>query len=183
MMKYLVLPLFIFFISCGEESTSTNKEAKNNQQKETTDNIKSEISDACELITVEEIQKTFNPVNEVQYKESRSSFPTCIYQWKSSQKIEKEISGKMISYDGENMVTIVIGSSKANDDKFKQSTSVYKDAVEVSIAQKALWSEEMHQLTIMQNQYLIHVNVEYYDQKNMNKDKALELAEIILSKL
>lgn len=182
-MKYFILPLFILFISCGEETTSTNEKVKSDQQKETIEISKSEISDACELITQDEIQKNFNPESEVQNKNSGRNFPTCVYKWKSSQKIEKEIAGNIISYDGENVITIVLGSSKANDNQFKQATSVYEDAEEVSIADKALWSEKMHQLTMMHSKFLIHVNVEFYDQKNMNKEKAMALADIILSKL
>lgn len=170
-MKYFILPLFIVFISCSEETVST------------TETTKSEISDACELITQDEIQNNFNPESEVQNKKSGRNFPTCVYQWKSSQKIEKEIAGNVISYDGENVITIILGSSKANDNQFKQATSVYTDAEEVSIADKALWSEKMHQLTMLHDTYLIHVNVEYYDQKDMNKEKAMVLAGIILSKL
>ena len=96
---------------------------------------------------------------------------------------EKKIGGQMVTYDQENTVMVVLGSTSANEQQFERSTSVYKGAVEVDIAEKALWSDEMHQLTFMEKGNLIHINVEYFDAVEQQKTIAIELAKIAIGHL
>lgn len=170
---FLVFPILLF--SCSNESED-KEEVKAKETK-----VENKITDACKLISQQDIKAVFSTENEVTNKEPISkTFPTCIYQWAAQKKGEKEIGGQVVTYDQENKVMIVLGSTTANDKQFERSTSVYKDAVEVDIAEKALWSDKMHQLTIMENGNLIHVNVEYFDAVDQQKAKAIELAKVLL---
>jgi hypothetical protein len=177
MIKYIVfLAISTLLFSCANE----NEEAVTVRETET----EKEITDACELISLQTIEDVFRTETEVTNKEPTSkTFPTCIYKWAAQKKGEKKIGNQMVTYDQENTVTIVLGSTSANSKQFDRSTSVYKDAVEMDIAEKALWSDKMHQLTIMQKGYLIHINVEYNDAVDQQKAKSIELAKIALAKL
>ncbi|MEX2485267.1 MAG: hypothetical protein WED10_11925 [Brumimicrobium sp.] len=177
MMNYILIFAFsILAFSCTNENenSATVKETK----------VKKEITNPCELISQQSIEDIFSIENEVTKKEPTSkTFPTCIYKWNANKKGEKEIGNQMVSYDQENTVMIVLGSTSADSKKFKTSTSVYKDAVEVDITEKALWSDKMHQLTIMEKGNLIHINVEYFDAVDQQKAKSIELAKIIIAQL
>ena len=179
MKNYIMLFMFsVLFLACSNESN--NKEGVTVRKT----NVENEITDACSLITRATIEDVFRTENEVTNKDPRSkSFPTCIYTWTAQKKGEKEIGGQVVTYDQENTVMIVLGSTSANIQQFERSTSVYEDAVEVDIAEKALWSDKMHQLTIMEKGYLIHINVEYFDAVDQQKEKAIELAKIIIAQL
>lgn len=178
-MNYIMIFVFSTLLySCANESDkvedTTERETK----------VESEITDACELISLQTIEDVFRTESEVTNKEPTSKqFPTCIYKWTAEKQGEKEIGGQIVTFDQENTVIIVLGSSSANINQFERSTSVYKDAVEVDIAEKALWSYKMHQLTIMEKGKLIHVNVEYYDAVEQQKTKSIELAKIIIAHL
>lgn len=177
MMRYILfLAISTLIFSCANE----NEEAVTVEETES----KSEITDACELIELQTIEDVFRTENEVTNKEPTSKrFPTCIYKWTAEKKGEKKIGNQVVEYDQENTVMIVLGSTSANNIQFDKSTSVYKDAVEVDIAERALWSDKMHQLTIMLKSYLIHINVEYNDAVDQQKAKAIELAKIAIAKL
>lgn len=177
MNQFVLLAISILFFSCASEN---NEESVTPKETKT----QSEITDACDLISIKDIEEVFKPKNKVTTKEPTSKrFPTCIYKWAADKKGEKKIGTQMISYDQENTVMIVLGSSSANENQFETSTSVYKDAVKVDIAEKALWSDKMHQITIMEKGYLIHINVENFDAVDQQKEKAIELAKIAIDQL
>ncbi len=179
MIKYIMfLTISILTLSCANEN---NEEAVKVQETEVENE---EITDACELISRSTIVDLFRADNEVTNKEPTSkSFPTCIYKWTAQKEGEKKIGNQVVRYGQENTVMIVLGSTSANINQFERSTSVYKDAVEVDIAEKALWSDKMHQLTILQKGYLIHINVEFFDAVDQQKNKSIELAKIITAAL
>ena len=176
-MNYILFFVFsILLFSCANESENeegvTVKETK----------VENDITDACELIERQTIEDVFRTESEVSKQEPTSKqFPTCIYKWTAEKKGKKEIGSQVVTYDQENTVMIVLGSTSANIQQFERSTSVYKDAVEVDIAEKALWSDKMHQLTIMEKGNLIHINVEYFDAVDQQKAKSIELAKIAIA--
>lgn len=178
-MKYILfLAISTLLFSCSNENA--NEEVVTVRDTED----KNQITDACELISRQTIEDVFRTESEVTNKEPMSkTFPTCIYKWTAEKKGEKKIGNQMVEYDQENTVMIVLGSTSANDIQFEKSTAVYKDAVEVDIADKALWSEKMHQLSIMEKGILIHINVEYNDAVDQQKNKSIELAKIAIAKL
>lgn len=179
MMNYILFFVFsILLFSCANESENeegvTVRETK----------AENEITDACELISRQTIEDVFRTESEVTNKEpSSKQFPTCIYKWIAENQGKKEVGSQIVTYDQENTVMIILGSTSASINQFERSTSVYKDAVEVEIAEKALWSDKMHQLTIMEKGNLIHINVEYFDAVDQQKAKSIELAKIIIAQL
>jgi hypothetical protein len=176
----MFLAISTLLLSCANE----NNESQEDETVQETEVKNEEITDACQLISQSTIVDLFRTDNEVTNKEPTSKrFPTCIYKWAAQKKGEKEIGGQMVTYDQENTVMIVLGSTSANSKQFERSTSVYKDAVEVDIAEKALWSDKMHQLTILEKGYLIHINVEFFDAVDQQKNKSIELAKIITAGL
>lgn len=176
-MNYIaLLSFFIVFISCSEKGNDKDlvKEEK----------LSPKTTEICNLISKSTIEKIFNPKNTVSKKEPSSNrFPTCIYKWKAEKKAEKKVGGQLITYDAENVVTIVLGSTNATTKQFEQSTSVYKDSEDIDLADAALWSEKMHQLSVLKNNMLFHINVDYHDDTLLRKKRAVALANSIISQL
>ena len=186
--KYLI-PVFTFpllMFSCGDQDT---KQAENmveelNQLKNNS-TISSSTS-PCELLSMEEVKEICETGNEVemQQEDKKYTYPTCKFSWEDG-KVQRKMSvgGRDMTIDlpSEVMVVMVVNASESMYDR---SINVYKDGEDISsIGEKATWGTEMSQLSFLEAGYLFHVHVKTTNDNTENKNRAIAIAQVLMSKI
>lgn len=175
--------LSFLFISCNNAGGSDNKSESTRTSSSTS--IK-KFENPCELVTLDDLRSQFSIEKEMEVlvNNDGGGFLTCAYEWgKDIYQGTVTVAGKTIEYGSPAKVMIVMAKG-IQEEEYKKSTSVYKDAVDVSgIGQMAVWGGTMSQLSFLNNGILFHINVKVLADKAANKQKAISLAEIIIGKL
>ena len=144
------------------------------------------ITSPCEIITLNDIKDFFKiqDTTEVKVSDKSVTFPSCSYEWGKDVVMDQiTVANKTIEYGAPAKVMIVMAKD-IPDDGFERSTSVYKDAEEISgIGEKAIWGAKMSQLTFLIKKTLFHVNVKASSDKEKNKNDAISLSKLILKKV
>ena len=172
-----VLSISLFLISCGDSSTSQNKKVSVTASPKNTS--------PCKLISVEEIKSICNVDSKFQISQSDKilTYPTCTFKWEDKQVNRvMSVGGNEITVDMPSEVTVVMVSD-ATEKMFEQSIVVYKDGVDVSLGEKAIWGTEMSQLTFLSNGYLFHVHLKVSNDDSGNKQKALKVADLLIERI
>ena len=172
--------LFLTFLSaCGGSQSESDAAEADAQIDDTPRNL-----DPCSLLNrnmvVEELGE---PDGQMKVEDRTRQFPTCQITWVASTKKIMEMPGGDVEVEQENRVTLIIPDKEITPEMFEQSTSVYSDGVEVpGLGNQAVWSDEMHQLSVREDEVLFHLNVEYYDDEQV-KDQAIAMARKILERM
>lgn len=180
----LSLPLFIF--SCGESNDSNEVDMEKIVNEVMSDDKEISIGSPCELVLVDDVRSICNVGSEFEISQEDKEYthPTCTFKWEDGKVTHKmNIGGNEMSVGmpSEVMIVMVVNS---NEQMFTQSTSVYKDGVNVEgVAEKATWTSKMSQLTILSNGYLFHVHLKSSNDDTVNKKQAIEVVELLMSKL
>jgi len=177
------LSVSLFIFSCID-STKVDKEKVFNEV--VTGNTEILPGSPCELISVDDVKSICNVSNEVEIVQEDKVYthPTCTFEWKDGKVTHvMSVGGRDMTIDLPSEVMIVMVSN-SNEKMFGQSTSVYKDGVSVDeVGEKAMWGIKMSQLTFLSNGYMFHVHIKVSDDNEDNKQKAIEVAHLLSSKI
>ena len=137
----------------------------------------------CDLVSVEDVKSICKVSDEFEIirEDKAYTHPTCTFKWKDG-KVTKlmRVAGREITTDMPSEIMIVMVNN-SNEKMFAQSTSVYKDGVPVNgVGEKATWGTTMSQLTFLSNGYMFHVHVKVSNDYEDNKQKAMEIAHLLI---
>ncbi|SRX54327.1 hypothetical protein [Aequorivita sp. CIP111184] len=185
----LLIACCIFAIACGNSETSkaetTQTEAITNEKEAAPELIES-ASSPCSFLTEEKIKEVLGiPADDLaEIKDVMRTYPTCFYKWKTTAfSTTKSIAGQevILNYPAEASIVLV---KDATDKMFETSTKVYRDGVTVDgVGDMAMWGSTLSQLTFLAKGTMIHLHVRISDDAEANKEKARELAALIIQKL
>lgn len=178
----LAIPFFVFSCGNSEENTSSDDTAAGSEK---TASAAMSIESPCELISSEEVASICDVASEfkIAQEDKMLTYPTCIFKWEDGKvKRSTKIGNTQVDFDMPSEVLIVMVKN-ANEKMFEQSTTVYKDGVDVKIGDKAIWGVTMSQLTFLAKGYMFHVNVKVTNDAEFNKEKAAEIAKMLIGKL
>ena len=112
----------------------------------------------------------------------KKSYPTCKYIWGVESKRDAKRAELGIPPEG-NQLSVIYAQARQEKD-FSRVLSSYTDAVDIDgLAVKAVWSDKRKQFSmITKSNLIVHIHLEI---KGMNnpKDKAMSVAQHILSQL
>jgi len=181
-----LLPIFIFILACGN-SEKSNSEKMNTE--DSTEEPKEQPSakgvdvSPCELLSETEIKEALSiPADaETTMKEKSTTFPICMYEWKSITFPVKSVGDRIVDFPAELNIVLV---KSANKKMYETSVSYYKDGqAESGVGDMATYSEKRNQITFLANGKLIHVNVRTTKDAASNKAKAINIAKMVIDKL
>ncbi|MEO6949418.1 MAG: hypothetical protein ABI123_07310 [Ginsengibacter sp.] len=179
---FLLFASLSFFLVACQSSDGESVSATVSQNDKS---VKSAIR-PCEIITLEDIKDHFQiqASLEVEVSDDNVTFPACSYEWGIDLVMgQVTAGGKTVEYGSPATVMIVVAQN-IPPSGFEQSTSVYKDAEEVSgIGDKAVWGAKMSQLTFLIKNTLFHVNVKASPDEEKNKNDAIALSKLIIKKV
>lgn len=180
----LVLAMPFFLFSCGnsEENTSSDDSASGSEKSAASIlNVES----PCELISSEDVVSFCDVASEfkIVQEDKMLTYPTCIFKWEDGKvNGSVDIGGTPVNFDMPSEVLIVMVKN-TSEKMFEQSTTVYKDGVDVNIGDKAIWGVKMSQLTFLAKGYMFHVRVKVSNDDESNKQKASKIAKMLIGKL
>ena len=121
--------------------------------------------------------------NEFISKVRGKKSPSCTFIWKSDTLEFKEFGGQKVKIPGEGRVSITRASIASKDVAWKRVIQSYgkHPLIEVeNIGNKAVWSARRHQLSLLTDNYVIHVAVEDADNPDAEQKNAEQVAQLIL---
>lgn len=112
----------------------------------------------------------------------KNSYPTCKYIWGVESKRDAKRAQLGIPPEG-NQLSVIYAQAKQEKD-FSRVLGSYTDAVDIDgLGVKAVWSDKRQQLSmITKSNLIVHIHMEIKGMSNP-KDKAMSVAQYILTKV
>lgn len=181
----LILLFTIPIFACNNKDNKTDATQNSAIEKNETAKKIAAITSPCDLVSMEDVKRMF-AITEypIEMKDVVYTYPTCIYRWEDGKITSSvTIAGQEIISKLPSEVLIVMVKN-VNEAMFKRSTSVYKQPEEIpNIGTRAVWDAKMSQLTVLSNSYMFHVHVKVSSNVAENKEKAIEVAQLIIKKI
>lgn len=182
-MKNLLFILFGFILltSCGGNSSKSNTTEPSATQAKSSKKIS-----PCSLLSEAEIKDILSLPSDAPttMEDAVYTYPTCTYEWETLvYERNTTIGGKEMALEYPYKLTIVL---VANADKsmYNKSIVIYQDGENVpSLGEMATWGDGMSQLSFLSKGNMVHLNLTISGDKRENKDKAIELAKLVESRL
>lgn len=137
------------------------------------------------IITESYVKNEFNFQDGELFKYSKcekKSYLTCKYIWGVESKKDAKRTQMGLPPEG-NLLSVVYAKAKKESD-FSRVLSSYTDATDIDgLGVKAVWSDKRQQLSmITESNLIVHVHMEIKGMSNP-KDKAMSVAQHILTKV
>lgn len=112
------------------------------------------------------------------------TYPTCTYEWETLlYERNTTIGGKEMALEYPYKLTIVLVAN-ANKSMYDKSIVVYQDGETVpNLGEMATWGDGMSQVSFLSKGNMVHLTLTISGDKRENKDKAIELAKLVESRL
>ena len=136
----------------------------------------------CEIISRTVIDEIFGTRDiEVEMVSKQKTYPSCRYTWSDGNKQTREIGGQKMDIYTESIVMIVLPEGEMTKASYDASIKSYTDDLEeLSVGDHAVWSNKRKQMTVLAGTHLFHVHVDFNPDNALNKEKAIELSNIII---
>lgn len=175
----------LFVLACNnkENKSNTNQVAVADKDKKA--ETPSSIDSPCELISLEDIKTMFVTADfPIETEDKVLTYPTCIYKWEDGQVFSvRKIADQELKLTMPSEVLIVMVKG-CTEDMYKRSTKVYKQPQEIpNLGDMAVWDSRMSQLSFLSQGYMFHVHVKVSNDDQGNMKKAIEVSNVIASKL
>ena len=180
----LILPMFIF--SCTDSTESSEVDIEKLVEEVLSDDTNVSAGSPCELLSIVDVKSICGVSSEFEIvqQDKEYTYPTCTFKWEDGKVTHAmSVGGQELTVDMPSEIMLVMVAN-SNEGMFTQSTSVYKDGADVEgVGDFASWGTKMSQLTFLSKGYMFHVKLKVSNDSEDNKQKAKEVAELIISKL
>tara|TARA_R110000868_G_scaffold108065_1_gene295349 strand:- start:78565 stop:79134 length:570 start_codon:yes stop_codon:yes gene_type:complete len=183
--SFLIPITLLLVMACNnkeKKSTTTLDAAVDKAKKEITS---SSFDSPCELIGLADIKNIFAVAEvPIETEDKVLTFPTCIYKWEDGQVFSiKEMAGQQLKMGRPSEVLIVMVKG-CTEDMYNRSTKVYKQPQVVpDLGEMAVWDSRMSQLSFLSHSLMFHVHVKVSNDDQSNMEKAIEISNLIATKL
>jgi len=172
-------------LSCNSKENKTNKTENKVVDKISNSEESNILNSPCELVSLEDIKNIFAVAEySIETEDNVLTYTTCIYKWEDAKvfKLQKmavqEIKMVMPSE------VLIVMVKKTNENIFNQSTKVYKQPQVISnVGEMAIWDNRMSHLTFLSKRYMFHVHVKVSNVEIANRQKAIEVSNLIIGKI
>jgi len=181
--------LSLTLIACGNDEAQADGESNEDSTNAevSSDGTENNSDSPCDLFTVREVENMFGIGENIKLtsQDEVLTHPTCTYTWEDGKVTHsQEVAGQTIESKLSSKMMIVMGKKNAIDVDYNASIRVYQDAVSVSgVGKMATWSDKRAQLSFLAKGNLLHVHVRASNDSEENKAKAIEVANVIISRL
>lgn len=139
----------------------------------------------CELLTISQTNSVLKYEDSApEIKDEVLTYPTCTYDWNDiSFPVVQTIGSQEITIDHTPRLTLVMVAN-ATESMYETSIKVYSDGETLDgVGERATWGDQMTQLSLLSDGYLIHVYVKVDADADENQTKAVALAKLIVENL
>ena len=141
----------------------------------------------CTLLSETALRRHFpSAPTEMETRVRAKPYPSCTYLWVSATPNKLNMAGQVIEVPGEGRVTITVAPTQVPDSDWERVLSSYRaappEAVD-GIGDKAVWSDQRHQLSVLAPASIIHVAVEDNDTPDTGREQAVAIAREVLAGL
>lgn len=179
-------------VSSAESVTSPNPESPpSSAQSSTKERLKrmpaaALPTDDCTLLSEATLRRHFPKAPaQMETRVRLQPYPSCTYLWASTTPGKRTIAGRVVEIAGEGRVTITVAPIRSPKSDWQRVLSSYRTApVPVEgIGDKAVWSDQRHQLSVLVPAFVAHVAVEDNDNPGSTREKAIAVARDVLADL
>lgn len=175
----------VLFSGCNSDSVKTESKTEN---KETNETPKlTDFESPCELLLEKDVRSVLNLKAELAIKNDDKMYThrTCKYQWEDGSMIKSQVVGtQTVSYEIPSQIMVVVARDATEANYETVTKKVYKNPEDISgIGERARWGDNMNQLSFLKNGLFFHVHVMVSQDNAVNREKAIELAKIIDSRI
>lgn len=141
----------------------------------------------CPLLSEAALRARFpNVAAELESRVRTTPYPSCTYVWVTRAKDKRTFGGQVVEVPGEGRVSVTLAAVRAPEPDWQRVLSSYRieppEAVD-GIGDKAVWSDQRHQLSVLVPNWVLHVAVEDNDAPGTGREQALAIARDILKDL
>ena len=141
----------------------------------------------CTLLSEAALRRHFpSAPAEMETRVRVKPYPSCTYLWVTATPNKVAMAGQVVEVPGEGRITLTIAPINAPESDWQRVLSSYRTVPPVTvdgIGDKAVWSDQRHQLSVLVPKWVVHVAVEDNDTAGNGRDKAIEIAREILADL
>jgi hypothetical protein len=141
----------------------------------------------CPLLSEAALRRHFPKAPaEIETRVRDKTYPSCTYRWVSATPRKAMMAGQEVEIGGEGRVTITIAPIRAPESDWQRVLSSYRIEPPVAvdgIGDKAVWSDQRHQLSVLVPGWVAHVAVEDDDSPGTGREQAVAVARDVLAGL
>ncbi len=141
----------------------------------------------CTLLSEAAMRRHFpSAPAEIETRVRAKPYSSCTYLWTSATPNKVTMAGQTVDVPGEGRVTITVAPVRAPEPDWQRVLSSYRSAPPVAvdgIGDKAVWSDQRHQLSVLVPGFVAHVAVEDDDNPGSGREQAISLARDVLAGL
>ncbi|GAB2503861.1 hypothetical protein [Arenimonas alkanexedens] len=141
-------------------------------------------SDECPLLSEAGLRRHFPKAPaELESRFRNKTYPSCTYVWATEAKRKMEFGGQTVEVGGEGRVTLTVAKVSSPDSDWQRVLSSYRIEPPVAvdgIGDRAVWSDQRGQLSVLDANWVLHVAVADTDAPDQVRDKAIAMAREIL---
>lgn len=144
-------------------------------------------SSICPLLSEAALRRHFpSAPAEMETHVGDKTYPSCTYLWVSATPSKMIMAGQEVEIGGEGRVTLTVAPVRVPESDWQRVLSSYRIKPPVAVAgigDKAVWSDQRNQLSVLAPGWVVHVAVEDNDTPGPDSEKAVAIARDILAGL
>lgn len=186
------LPLVL--MGCGSSTADADADAEAEQGKAPTSTSVADLkerarnaalpSGECPLLSEAALRGHFpNAPAELESRYRDKTYPSCTYIWVTQAKRTMKMGAHTAQVQGEGRVSLTVAPVRAPEADWQRVLSSYRIEPPVAvdgIGDKAVWSDQRHQLSVLVPNWVLHVAVEDDDAPGTGREQAIAIARDIL---
>lgn len=141
----------------------------------------------CTLLSEAALRRHFpRAPAEMETRVRAKPYSSCTYLWVAATRKQVRMAGRVIEGPGEGRVTLTVAPVRAPESDWERVLSSYRSVPPVSvdgIGDKAVWSDQRHQLSVLVPGWVVHVAVEDTDTAGSGREQAVAIGRDILADL
>lgn len=154
-------------------------------------NNKRAVADACDILTVDFVEKSLGtsglPIDDASRTSNKAaSFTSCTLKWNSSKTREMVVGGRSITVPDENRVTLSVSVFEPGRSQLAYNAGVRRlkernESTEISgVGEEATWIPNLSQISVRGRSNVFHLTVHYPDGTGAPREYARRMASQVL---